>query len=227
MRNDSGVYEGGEISIYYDPMIAKLCTHAADRTHAIDAMGRALDGFYIEGIRHNLPFLSAIMENERWRAGELSTGFIAEEFPEGFSGRALDPELSALLGQCRGGARPYGQHAQAPARRAVARQAGQVLAAPGRQARRSVDPAQVSGDGVAQVFIQHGTAKPQDLRSKWQPGEPVWSGDINGQPAKVQVQRILNGYRLNHRGASVELTSTQSARLLSFASCRKLARRFL
>src|SRR5580698_2894251 len=85
VRNDTGVFEGGEISIHYDPMIAKLVTHAGDRQTAIEAQARALDAFVIDGIRHNIPFLSALMQHERWRAGRLSTGFIAEEFPEGFA----------------------------------------------------------------------------------------------------------------------------------------------
>ena len=81
MRNDTGVYEGGEISIYYDPMIAKLVTHAPTREAAIDAQAEALDAFAIDGIRHNIPFLAALMAHPRWRAGKLSTGFIAEEYP--------------------------------------------------------------------------------------------------------------------------------------------------
>src|SRR5580658_2220277 len=84
VRNDTGVQEGGEISIYYDPMIAKLVTHAPSRAAAIDAQSDALDAFTIEGIRHNIPFLAAIMGHPRWRAGKLSTAFIAEEFPKGF-----------------------------------------------------------------------------------------------------------------------------------------------
>src|ERR1700720_1836891 len=84
VRNDTGVYEGGEISLYYDPMIAKLVTHAPTRGEAIAAQADALDAFTIEGIRHNIPFLSALMQHPRWRAGALSTGFIAEEFPGGF-----------------------------------------------------------------------------------------------------------------------------------------------
>ena len=84
VRNDTGVTEGGEISLYYDPMIAKLVTHAKTRLAAIDAQSDALDAFTIEGIRHNIPFLAAIMGHPRWRAGKLSTGFIAEEFPRGF-----------------------------------------------------------------------------------------------------------------------------------------------
>ena len=85
VRNDTGVFEGGEISIYYDPMIAKLVTHAGDRLSAIEAQATALDAFVIDGIRHNIPFLAALMQHPRWRDGKLSTGFIAEEFPDGFS----------------------------------------------------------------------------------------------------------------------------------------------
>src|SRR6201986_2775145 len=84
VRNDTGVTEGGEISLYYDPMIAKLVTHADTREKAIDAQAAALDAFTIEGIRHNIPFLAAIMQNARWRSGKLSTAFIADEFPRGF-----------------------------------------------------------------------------------------------------------------------------------------------
>ena len=83
-RLDSGVEEGGEISVYYDPMIAKLITYAPKRIQAIEAMGTALDAFAIDGFRHNIPFLAVLMRNERWREGRLSTKFIAEEFPEGF-----------------------------------------------------------------------------------------------------------------------------------------------
>src|ERR687883_151923 len=97
VRNDTGVYEGGEISIYYDPMIAKLVTHAPTRLQAIEAQARALDAFAVEGIRHNIPFLSALMAHPRWREGRLSTGFIAEEFPKGFAARAPEGEVARRL----------------------------------------------------------------------------------------------------------------------------------
>ncbi|MFC6446701.1 acetyl-CoA carboxylase biotin carboxylase subunit [Shinella zoogloeoides] len=97
VRNDTGVYEGGEISMYYDPMVAKLCTWAPTRLDAIDAMATALDDFEVEGIGHNLPFLSAVMGNERFRAGRLTTAFIAEEFPDGFHGVAPDGTESRRL----------------------------------------------------------------------------------------------------------------------------------
>ena len=113
MRNDTGVYEGGEISIYYDPMIAKLVTHAPTRARAIDAQADALDAFVIDGIRHNIPFLSALMAHPRWRAGKLSTGFIAEEFPDGFQPQAPQGERARHAGRGRRGDRPRAGRAQA------------------------------------------------------------------------------------------------------------------
>lgn len=94
VRNDTGVFEGGEISMYYDPMVAKLCTWGRDRAAAIDAMSAALDDFEIEGIGHNLPFLSAMMQHPRFRSGDMTTAFIAEEFPDGFAG--VEPDALAL-----------------------------------------------------------------------------------------------------------------------------------
>ena len=93
VRNDTGVFEGGEISMFYDPMIAKLCTWAPDRAGAIEAMRGALDAFEVEGIGHNLPFLSAVMDHPRFGEGALTTAFIAEEWPDGFQGVTL-PETT-------------------------------------------------------------------------------------------------------------------------------------
>src|SRR5687768_11428957 len=85
IRNDTGVTEGSEISMYYDPMIAKLCTFAPTRAAAVDAMSDALDEFVVDGVEHNIPFLAALMRHPRWREGRLSTAFIAEEYPDGFA----------------------------------------------------------------------------------------------------------------------------------------------
>ncbi|HJY17282.1 MAG TPA: acetyl-CoA carboxylase biotin carboxylase subunit, partial [Xanthobacteraceae bacterium] len=97
VRNDTGVTEGGEISLYYDPMIAKLVTHAKTRLEAIEAQTEALDAFTIEGIRHNIPYLAAIMQHPRWRAGKLSTAFIAEEFRGGFQRTAPTGEIARSI----------------------------------------------------------------------------------------------------------------------------------
>ena len=121
VRNDTGVFEGGEISLYYDPMIAKLVTHAKTRSVAIDAQADALDAFTIEGIRHNIPFLAAIMEHPRWRDGKLSTGFIAEEFPARFRAHAADRRHGARHRRRRGRDRSRARRAQAPDFRTVER----------------------------------------------------------------------------------------------------------
>ena len=97
VRNDTGVFEGGEISVYYDPMIAKLSTHAATRDGAVEAMTSALDRFEIAGIAQNVSFLNAIMHNPRFREGRLTTGFIAEEFPDGFKGAPLSDSDAKLF----------------------------------------------------------------------------------------------------------------------------------
>src|SRR5687767_10405853 len=97
IRNDTGVFEGAEISMHYDPMIAKLVTHGATRAAAIDLQAEALDAFVIDGVEHNIPFLAALMRHPRWREGHLSTGFIAEEFKGGFKPRApAGAELDVL-----------------------------------------------------------------------------------------------------------------------------------
>jgi propionyl-CoA carboxylase alpha chain len=221
VRNDTGVFEGGEISIYYDPMIAKLITHAPTREEAIAAQARALDAFYIDGIRHNIPFLAALMQHPRWQAGKLSTGFIAEGFPDGFSSQA-----------------PAGATAQAIAAVAAAidhvlgerkrRISGQMVGRPvvreglrsvwlGRTEIRLMVAREPGGIGVR--LIGETREGPRSgpvivLSSSWKPGEPVWQGTIDGSPVAVQVRPILNGFSLFHRGIEAKAfvyTESESA----------------
>jgi propionyl-CoA carboxylase alpha chain len=114
VRNDTGVGEGGEISIFYDPMIAKLVTHAPTREQAIDAQATALDAFAIDGIRHNIPFLAALMQHPRWREGRLSTGFIAEEFPGRVQGAGAHGRDGLAHGRGGSGGRSPSERAEAP-----------------------------------------------------------------------------------------------------------------
>ena len=130
VRNDTGVQEGGEISIYYDPMIAKLVTHAPSRAAAIEAQSTALDAFYIDGIRHNIPFLSALMTHPRWREGKLSTGFIAEEFPKGFAVRTPEGEIARRLAAVGGRDRSRAGRTQAADLRPDDRPPGAARAPP-------------------------------------------------------------------------------------------------
>ncbi|KAA2238221.1 acetyl-CoA carboxylase biotin carboxylase subunit [Salinarimonas soli] len=201
VRNDTGVGEGGEISIYYDPMIAKLVTHAPTREAAIEAQGRALDAFAIDGIRHNIPFLAALMAHPRWREGRLSTGFIAEEFPEGFHAPAPAGEIARRMAAV---AAAVDHHHNERKRRI----SGQMR--PGMPVRFDRQRAVMLGadrydvtvedvDGGIAVAFEDGTAWP--VESAWRPGNPVWTGTVGGAAIAVQVRPILNGFSLSHAGA--------------------------
>jgi propionyl-CoA carboxylase alpha chain len=207
VRNDTGVQEGGEISIHYDPMIAKLVTHAPSRAAAIEAQAHALDAFYVDGIRHNIPFLSALMHHPRWREGNLSTGFIAEEFPKGFSAQMPEGEIARRMA------------AVAAAIDAVlgARKrqiSGQMIGRTVTRAQRRVvwldrTPLALDvvrdSDAFAVAFVgadgQAGT--PIRIASDWVPGQPVWEGEIEGRAVAVQVRLANNAIRLAHQGFEV------------------------
>jgi propionyl-CoA carboxylase alpha chain len=205
VRNDTGVEEGGEISIYYDPMIAKLVTHAATRAEAIAGQARALDGFAIEGIRHNIPFLATVMSQERWQSGNLSTGYIAEEFPNGFVSPQPRSEIAVLFAAV---AASIDQHlnarkrlisGQMPTRKPVIFEDERVV----RLGSQSQAVAVLENeDGIHILF--HDTKKLVVVVTDWEPCEPVWRGSIGGHSVAFQVRVILNGVRLAHAGAEVE-----------------------
>jgi len=204
VRNDTGVYEGGEISLYYDPMIAKLVTHAPTRAQAIEAQADALDAFVIDGIRHNIPFLSALMAHPRWRAGKLSTGFIAEEFPEGFHPHAPEGERAAVIA-------------------AVAAAIDTVLGERKRQISGQMNGRSVTRDALRAVWLgkqetnlevrREGGAVEvrflghpawRKLVSDWKPGEAIWSGTVDGHHVAVQVRTVPNGFALSYRGVETK-----------------------
>ncbi len=140
VRNDTGVYEGGEISIYYDPMIAKLVTHADTRAKAIAAQARALDAFYIDGIRHNIPFLSALMQHKRWQEGRLSTGLHRRGVSRRLYGSRAGGAGRPAHRRGRGGRRPCAGRTQAPDLRPDGRPAGGARALALGVARRRGNP---------------------------------------------------------------------------------------
>ena len=207
VRNDTGVFEGGEISIYYDPMIAKLVTHAGTRAEAIAAQARALDEFVIDGIRHNIPFLSALMAHPRWQAGKLSTGFIAEEYPDGFHPVPPQAETAQVLAAVAAAI----DHVLGERKRRISGQfTGRAVT---RERRRLVRLGDVElkldigreSDGIAVHFIdQAGTVgAARVLVSSWKPGEPVWTGLVDGRNVAVQVRPVANGFALAHHGVEV------------------------
>jgi propionyl-CoA carboxylase alpha chain len=235
VRNDTGVQEGGEISIYYDPMIAKLVTHAPSRAAAIEAQSTALDAFYVDGIRHNIPFLAALMNHPRWREGKLSTGFIAEEFPRGFSapqpageiarriaavGAAIDHVLGERKRQISG--QMIGRPVRRQGRRAVWLERDEIL----------LDIAREEG-AIAVRFVTDGVAgNPHHLVSRWKPGDPVWEGTVDGVLIAVQVRPIANGVRLAHQGVEVPVyvfteAEAASARLMPVVTATDTGKKLL
>jgi propionyl-CoA carboxylase alpha chain len=205
VRNDTGVFEGGEISMFYDPMIAKLVTHGPTRIAAIDAQADALDAFYIDGIQHNVPFVSALMHHPRWREGRLSTGFIAEEYPEGFRARRAEGEqLSVLIAVAAAI-----DHRHNVRRRQISHQManGAVRFAKRRVVdvggqRQAIEISGGEGDLLHVGFIGGDGAVEQSVSvsSAWSAGEPVWHGQVGGRTVAVQVRPFLNGATLSYRG---------------------------
>ena len=204
VRNDTGVTEGSEISIYYDPMIAKLCTHASTRAAAIDGMARALDAFYIEGVENNVAFLTAIMRHKRFRDGKLTTGFIAEEYPDGFHGAPLtkdDEKLFALAA--------LGVHMTLAHR--AARISDQFDGPPGVGDQFTV----VLGD--AKVEAKHVQFAKHHLKAHlnnrlaeagiaWSPGQLVLRLKGGDDEAAFRVRRMAGGLWLEHGGARLACT---------------------
>ena len=236
VRNDTGVQEGGEISIYYDPMIAKLVTHASSRAAAIEAQSQALDSFYIDGIRHNIPFLSALMNHPRWREGNLSTGFIAEEFPKGFGPRTPEGETANRIAAVAAAV----DHILGERKRQISGQLnGRAVS---RERRRSVwlDRNEVQlevardGEGIVIRLIGADGAlgQPVTLLSNWKPGDPVWQGSIAGHPVAVQVRPMPNGFRLAYQGYELPVqvfteTEAAAARLMPVSSAADAGKKVL
>jgi propionyl-CoA carboxylase alpha chain len=201
VRNDTGVFEGGEISMYYDPMIAKLCTWAPTRAGAIDEMRQALDAFEVEGIGHNLPFLAAVYDHEKFISGTMTTAFIEEEFPDGFAGVSLqDTDILRIS------AAASAMHRVAEIRRT--RISGRMdnherhvgadwnVALQG-QSFDSVIVADKTGSNV--------TLGGQTLRveGNWTPGDPLAKMTVDGAPLVMKIGKIPGGFRVRYRGADL------------------------
>ena len=202
IRNDTGVFEGGEISMYYDPMIAKLCAWGKDRTEAIDAMGDALDSFEVEGIGHNLPFLSAVMQNQRFRSGDLTTGFIAEEFAEGFANTEPDAKTARKLAAIA-----------ALIHYRVQTRATQISGTIGNH-RRVVGSEWVvtfaktdhslsvqSFENIISVAFEDGTTLP--VETAWQPGQTLQMFTVGDETMAVKIDLSPSDIRLRWRGMDI------------------------
>ena len=205
VRNDTGVYEGGEISLYYDPMIAKLVTHAPTRAAAIAAQSDALDSFVVDGIRHNIPFLAALMAHPRWLAGKLSTGFIAEEFPAGFHAHAPEGELAEVLAAVAAAI----DHVLGERKRSITGQlSGRSVTRESQRAvwlgEREVKLEVRRENDVINVRFQRSKTGSRKLRSNWKPGDMIWNGTIDDHPVAVQIRAVANGFALTYRGVETK-----------------------
>jgi propionyl-CoA carboxylase alpha chain len=197
VRNDAGVREGDEISMFYDPMISKLCTHGATRAEAIAGMARALEDFHIEGLGHNIPFLSAVMDEARFQSGKITTGYIAEEFPEGFKGAEARPDqldIFTVVGA-------YIERLQAARAKGVAVRRDWVAVLGHDKRAISVDPA----EGGVDVTVAADGRKLALRKVDWRPGLPLFKGEIDGKAFSVSVQAAVEGLVLRHRAAKLRV----------------------
>jgi propionyl-CoA carboxylase alpha chain len=204
VRNDTGVFEGGEISMYYDPMIAKLCTWGHTRAEAIEGMRVALDSFEVEGIGHNLPFLSAVMDHPRFVSGDITTAFIAEEYPEGFTGVTLPEEALRAIA-----ASTAAMHRVAEIRRT--RVSGRM----DNHERHVGEDWVVSLQGKSFAVVvaadrEGATVRFEDgdtlrVTSDWTPGDQLARLDVDGRALVLKVGKISGGFRIRTRGADLKV----------------------
>jgi propionyl-CoA carboxylase alpha chain len=201
VRVDSGVYEGGEVSIFYDPMISKLITYGEDRSQSIDRMVDALDNYYIRGVNHNISFLNALMVHPRFIAGDLSTNFIADEFPDGFNADLVpqaDPAIALVV---------LGAVNQLEEERASLL-SNQLT---GHEHVANRDWVVVVGDQQSTVSVELTESGylvslgnlDYQVETNWSLGEPLFKANVNGKDISVQVERSAKGYRLLYRGAEI------------------------
>ena len=204
VRNDTGVFEGGEISMYYDPMIAKLCSWGETREAAIEEMRVALDSFEVEGIGHNLPFLAAVMDHPKFISGDMTTAFIAEEYPEGFEGVALEETVLRKVA-----ASAAAMHRVIEIRRA--RVSGRmdnhervvgadwVVTLQGQ-----TYPVTIAADREGStVTFEDGAS--HRVSSDWTPGDTLAMLQIDGAPMVLKTNKITGGMRIRHRGADLKV----------------------
>lgn len=204
VRNDTGVFEGGEISMYYDPMIAKLCTWAPDRLGAIEHMRLALDRFEVEGIGHNLPFLSAVMDHPKFVKGDMTTAFIAEEYPDGFEGVILEEAaLKSIAASCAA------MNRVAEIRRTKVsgrldnheRKVGDdwVVTLQGTSFRVKIDADPKGSD----VVFEDGVSL--RVSGDWTPGKTLADMTVNGETLVMKIGKISGGFRVRSRGADLKV----------------------
>ena len=203
VRNDTGVFEGGEISMFYDPMIAKLCTWGPDRASAIAEMRLALDGFEVEGIGHNLPFLAAVYDHDKFTSGKMTTAFIEEEFPDGFDGVTLPDDTCTRIAAAAAAMHRVGEIRRARISGRMdnhKRHVGEDWVVTLQGAAHQVT---ITADKTgADVMVGDRGLR---VESDWRPGQPLARLTIDGEPLVLKVGKISGGFRVRYRGADLKV----------------------
>ncbi|MEH6496869.1 MAG: acetyl/propionyl/methylcrotonyl-CoA carboxylase subunit alpha [Pseudomonas marincola] len=198
IRVDTGVTEGSEITMFYDPMIAKLCTYGPDRATAIAEMSRALDSYDVEGIAHNINFLNAVCNHPRFKSGNITTGFIAEEYPEGFLGVDVDEDAYRTMIAIAGTVHLRNETRKTTGVAAISGSDWVVSQGLDRHTDISVEDAEHGMDVIVD-------GKTLAVRTDWVPGVRRFEADINGK-AVVAIVAIANGkIQVTHSGAEISL----------------------
>jgi propionyl-CoA carboxylase alpha chain len=202
VRNDTGVFEGGEISMYYDPMIAKLCSWAPTRDGAIEVMRNALDSFEVEGIGHNLPFCAAVMDHPRFISGDISTAFIEEEYPDGFQGVTPDTATLRRLAVAAAHMKTVRETRDALISGAMRNHARKVAPDWVVTIAKTDFPLHVSPvDGGSLVSVDGGAGV--TVLTDWTPGDTLADVTVDGAPMALKVDAVGAGFRLRYRGADL------------------------
>ena len=204
VRNDTGVFEGGEISMYYDPMIAKLCTWAPNRAKAIEQMRTALDSFELEGIGHNLPFLSAVMDHERFVSGNITTAFIAEEYPDGFNGVDLSDDKIIDLAACAAAMNRVAEIRRTKISGRMDNHERRVGDDWVVQISGKVFSVNVSADtsGANVIFEDKTSIR---ITGDWFPGKKLANMNANDNKLVIKMSKLTGGFRMRTRGADLKV----------------------
>ncbi len=213
VRVDTGVFEGGEISMFYDPMIAKLITYGPDRSTAISSMRQALDEFLIRGVRHNIAFLAALVAHPRFQSGDISTNLIGDEYPDGFDPGALVPENPRLLVavaaavHCAYQARAAKISGQVTGHQRRVTEDWVVLlggtgALPDSAAEHPYETSIYAVEGGYEVIIDGENCL---VQTRWRLGDPLFRAVIDGYDVCMQVERVAVAYRLTHAGSEADV----------------------
>ncbi len=213
VRNDTGVFEGGEISMYYDPMIAKLCTWGEDRGVALNAMRGALDTFELEGIGHNIPFLQAVYDHDRFERGDINTAFIADEYAGGFVGAPVNAGHARKIGAVCALMHDISEHRAAEISGSLPNHARHV---PDEWAVEVKAPdaiyyygADINGEsGLRTIVVDDGSDKAaieMEVVTPWKPGQPLVRALVDNKPFNFKAARISEGFEVRHRGVDYKV----------------------